>query len=487
MLFLILPLGLILPTLNGWLMLSLLERNKKVLFRTERWVMGCVAGLTFTMLVTFAATALAGFPLNFTCFLSVQLLCLIIFGIAWVVLPKIPSQHPLPAPSSTLPRWAKIVVGILAVWVAVKLLVTGITFLLLVPTYLDDTLDNWNLRAKVYYFDEALTLAMPGEDPLTSPLGVSSYPPTVPLAKTWLSTIARQWDDRLINSIHIVWYLGAVFLVFFALRRKLSLGWSLTGTYILTSLPLYLMHGTNAYADAFVSIHVFLAASMLYAAITADDAARRMSFFRIGAFMAALLTFTKNEGLIVYLPPMLLILCVSLVLLVKQRKLSAKQAIEVVLWYAGLIAVIALPWLVFKWTNGLTFGNAKPITSLGFSWQENVLQAIAVNTFFEGNWLFLFPVLFGLLIWRWRYAFGGAAVLSAFFLIVYLGQGVLFLFTALSHEALMQTGYARGLVQLTPMVVLLATLLLSEGAKPFVRAFNELAGKQKKAIDELRS
>lgn len=473
--------GVLLPTLNGTLLVRMLEGRTAVLARAERIALGCTLGITLMMFFVFLVHIATGLGLTLLTFLIVQLLCTGILFSLWARNKfSIFDTSAHFAPSHSLNRSAKILFGALGVWMFAKIIAASTVFLLLTPTYLDDTLDNWNLRAKVFFTDHTLTLVMPNESAVTSPMDVSSYPPTVPLMKTWTALIARNWSDGLVNSIHIVWYLCAFALVFYAIRRHVNLFWSLTGTYLLGSIPLYLMHGTNTYADAFLSVHVFAAISMLFHMARATSEESRHSFIKIGAVCAALLPFTKNEGLLVYLPPILLILVVILWDAYRKREMSITKVVHTLVWYAVPLLCIAVPWLLFKWSHGLTFGNAKPFTTLGFGWQENVLHAIGINTFFEGNWILLFPLLFSLLIWRWKSAFRTYIILSGFFLIVYLGQGSLYLFTGLSIEALKQTGYARGLVQMTPTVILLVTLLLADGLP---KLSNALAVKPKIATE----
>lgn len=477
---LLLPIGLIPPTLIGWLTLAILQGKSRVLQRSEQWALGCVTGLSLVMLLMVIAHTTFGAPINLLWFTAVQLIALIALGGIWHAL----GLKGLPgAPMSdggTLPRWARLTLVLLAAWMTIRVLLAGVTFLVLTPTYLDDTLDNWNLRGKVYFVDQALTLVMPSEDPIASPRGVSSYPPTVPLVKTWFATIAGTWDEPLINSVHIVWFLSTLCLVYAMLRRFTGIWWAALGTYILACMPLYLMHGTNTYADAFVAAHVFPAVAMLFCALRSEDAHARLSFFRLGAFCAGLLPFTKNEGVLLYLPPILLILCIGLFLLVRAQKMALRDAVTAIAWYIGLIALLALPWLIFKWLNGLTFGNAKSVSGLNIGWQNGVWYALYVNTFLEGNWLFLFPLLVMLCVWKWRLVFRQYAPLSVFFFIVLLGQWFIFLFTGLAPEARMQTGLARGIVQLLPVVVLLVTLVLADCAQPLQSGFNELARKLKR-------
>lgn len=457
-----LPIGLILPTLIGWLILAILQRKKRVLFRAEQWTMGCVLGLLVSALVHFLGNALMELPFNRWSMLGMNVAISLLLGIIAHLTGSLKNPAPAPMESQPLSRLAKILAIILGIWCAAKMLIAASVFLVLTPTYLDDTVDNWNLRAKVFFYDQTLTLVMPTEDPTTSPMGVSSYSPAVPLMKTSLAAIAGEWNDALVNSLHIVWYLAAMILLYYTLRRIMSRGWSLLGVYILASIPLYLMHGTNPYADAFVSVHVFAAVSMLFFFFRDTDAESRTSFMHIGAFAAGILPFTKNEGLLLYLPPLILILCIGLFLHVRSQRSSIREVITTLLWYGLCIGALALPWLIFKWSHGLTFGNAKSISGISIAWQEGVVTAWWINTFFEGNWLLLFALLIGLLIARGKTAIRSYAVPVCFFLIVYIGQMLLFLFTGLSAEALMQTGLARGVVQLLPVIVFITTVLLWE-------------------------
>lgn len=456
---LILPLALVLPALCGWLGLRIVEGKHPVLFAAERWVMGLLVGLTTVLFVQFLLQVTLGVPFSAVSFFGTQAIIATGLGAWWHQ--KRASLPPSPAmpEGGRTPRLAKILLGILLVWTAAKLAFITFTFLLAAPSYLQDTLSNWNLRGKVYFETQELTLVMPNEDPLTSPKGVSSYPPTVPLSKTMLASYYGTWSEPLINSIHIVWYLCAAAMTHFALRRWTGRGWAWLGTYVIGSLPLYLMHGANPYADAFVSAHVFAAVYLLFIASRSTDEDSAASALRLAAFAGGLLTFTKNEGMLVFLPPFVIAYLLTLWKLRGSRVMDMQRIWRNLLGMVVGIACIAGPWLLFKWMNDLTFGNGKPFTSLGFGWQENVLYSIIVNTFSEGNWLLLFPLFFGLLAWRWKESLGWLLVPSAYFLIVYVGQAMLYLFTGLSREALMQTGYARGIIQLTPLIVVLTVCL----------------------------
>ncbi|PIR48113.1 hypothetical protein COU80_06095 [Candidatus Peregrinibacteria bacterium CG10_big_fil_rev_8_21_14_0_10_55_24] len=467
-LFWLLP-GLALPTLLGWLTLRMLEWSTPVLRPSERWVLGCILGLTLAMFLTFLAHEGLGIPLTWWGYLLTQGLSVGVLGaLAYAKRPIFCARATvkLPKNKESWPRWASITLSALCTWSLVKIVSAGTTFLLLIPSVLDDTIDNWNLRGKVLYSTHALTLELPAEGLRTSASGVSSYPPTVSMIKAELSTLAGTWSEPLVNSVHFVWYAGVLLLLFFTLRRVLALPWALLGTYVLSSLPLYLMHGTNTYADVFLSVHLFAAVSLLFLSTSVAKPSERASFLRLAIFSASLLPFTKNEGLLVHLPVILLIGAVTTLVLRRRNALTWAQTRSVVLCAALCLSFVLVPWVSYKLLHGLTFGNAHAVGGLELAWQPGVLRSVFLNTFMEGNWLLFFPIFLALLLWQWRRAFSTAVVIPlAYLAIVYLGQLFLYMFTFLSTEAVWQTGYARGVIHIIPIFVLTATVLLERAMR----------------------
>ena len=463
MTLLLLPVGLLLPAVIGWLLLRLVEGRTRVVYTGERIVCGTIIGLTLSMHAMFLLHVYAGIPLVRNGYVLMFGLLLLPLLLLYLLQRKrrmapVDSLPPL-AQSSRLSFPLRIILGMLAVWTIIKLAAMG-SLLVLTPTYFDDSMDNWNMRGKLFFETHRLELVLPGD---TAVSGISSYPPTVPLAKTWLATLGGTWDEGLINSIHLVWSLACVILLYYALRRKMSLLWSLTGAYVLTSLPLFLMQGMNAYADVFLSVHLFLPLIFMWHAMNAPTRAASLSFLRLAAVCTVLVPVIKNEGLILYTPALLAVMTGCLTVLFRRRHLSGRDMLSPLLFTFLLLVIVTLPWLLFKWKNGLAFGNAQSLSGFSVSWHPGTLYAIVINTFFEGNWLLFFPFLIGLLILQWKKAFlTPLFVLTFFFLGVYTLQLVLYLFTGLSSEAIMQTGYARGLIHIIPTGVLLGMLLLHD-------------------------
>lgn len=474
--------GLALPTVIGWLLIRILENKTPVLFGLERWVLGFLLGLTFTMFVTFVVHVTTGMALSRLGYLMVQgglvVLLFIILrirnpesGIRLVYDTNQESFTPNPISKQTdsgfrIPRWAVVPIAFLTLWTTLKILTAGATFLFMTPSLLDDVVDNWNFRGKVYFTEQQIQIELPNEDAEAEANPHSSYPPAVPLVKAQLATIKGEWSEGLVNGVHLFWYLSVLILLFYAIRRHANLIFALLGTYIITSLPLYMMHGTNPYSDVFLSAHVFVAIAMLFNAVASDDPDDRNKFFQISALATALLAFTKNEALLIHIPAMLLTLLVSLWWLKRSGRMQASKCIRIIIWYVVLSATVALPWMIFKWTNNLTFGNAQALSGMEIAWHSGVIKSILITTFLEGNWLLLFPLLITLLIYKRKIAFTTPLfVLVGFFLIIYLGQFPLYMFTHLYVEATRQTGYARGIIQLAPVIVLIVSLLLSKTFK----------------------
>ncbi len=469
--------GIALPTLIGWLLLDLVEGRTRLLGQAEKWVMGGVLGMTVSMFVSFFANVMLGIPFTLTGFLMIFGILLLGLSIPWFLWKRESANAVLrETPAHSLSRPLQIVLIVTGGWVALRVIALAI-FTLLTPPFFDDSMDNWNLRGKLFFFQKTFSLAFPW-DPVP---GVSSYPPSLPLAKTWLSTIAGGWHEGLVNSLHPLWFIALVFLVYCALRRMVAMPWAALGAILFASLPLELIHGTNAYADVFLSAHLFIGVMLMFYALRSRAEISALSHLRLAALAIALVPFTKNEGWALYFPVLLLLYGGTLLWIWKgagacgepSRTIPSANAgspssgsgarfpiFWAALFAAAMFALFVAPWIGFKVLNNLAFGNAKGI-DWNLQWQQGVVTAVTVNTFFEGNWGLLFPLFFGLLAFQWRAAFKTPLLLlSAFFLIPYVGQLFAYLTTGLSQEALFQTGYARGLIHLMPVVVCLTMLLL---------------------------
>ncbi|TSC79976.1 MAG: hypothetical protein G01um101425_453 [Candidatus Peregrinibacteria bacterium Gr01-1014_25] len=456
--------GLAPSIVAGWLLLRAIEGGAPSLLRVEHWAMASLLGPACAMLLAFLANVTVGLPLSRLGFLSVHVVLLGLAVFAWNLRCRSSVSSVSLVSSSPPPRWVRITLWILAGWTTVKILTLASAFLFLTPTFLDDSLDNWNLRAKVFQHEQTFSLSLPGIAMEQQAIDVTSYPPMVPMLKAWLTTLGGEWSEPVANGVHLLWLLTSIALVACAVRRFLSAPWAWLGAYVLCSLPLFLIHGVNTYVDAFLAAHIAAAVLPAWLALRATDDAARGSLLRIAAVMTALLPFTKNEASVLYLPLIAVILIAELL-----ARTGGRRTANALAWYAGAAAVLALPWLVYKWSHGLAFGNAKAVSDVALAWHEGVLQAVVVNTFFEGNWLILFPLFFVLLAWRARHLIRSPERFPILFVLASMAaQLCIFLFTPLAAEAVRQTGLARGLIHLTPIIVVLLLLFIHDTIRPWL-------------------
>lgn len=453
--------GLLLPTLTGYLVVRALEQRADVLSWPERLAFALLIGPTGTLWLTALIHLGTGLAVTLWLFLGVQL---VLFGasLAWARNRKVRLIAPWTARIDSAPQWLTLGLGIILTISILKILLAASVLTLQIPTFFDDARDNWNLRAKIIVETSAIPVLIPGEE--TAGGGVASYPATLPLFKAWLVQLHGQWHEGLVNGVHLTWLLAAVGLVGGAVGRRRGRTWGLAAATALLGLPLLAIHGLHAYADLFLAAHV---AAVLIAFFEADQAESRESFLAwvgLGIAVLVLLPGLKNEGLAVFFTSGLLLLLAVLVRSVRRGD-SSTRAAGGVLGALGLAALITtLPWLIFKWQQGLTFGNAHAIADSTFGWQAGMLHAVRYHLFSEGNWLLLPGLGAGLLIARFRTAFSDRyVVLTAACLWIFGAMTGLFLFNSdLGHEALRQTGYGRAMVQVALPWTLLMMLLLPD-------------------------
>jgi len=465
---LVLLIGIAVPGALCWLALLLLEGRHPVLTRAERIVWALTLGPTLFTFIAFLSHVLGLTKLTLVGFLLPNIVVALLLGTgAWTSgLLRSGSHTPPPVslPPDTAPRWMRLGVLLLCIWAGVKIL-AGAIDLLSVPTYWDDSFNNWNMRGKMFFVTERIELTIPvGNQILQTEGGVSSYPPALPLVKTWLSDLRGSWEEPLVNGVHLLWFLGLLGSFYLLLRRSFGRTVSLLGAALLASLPLLIIQGTNPYADVFLASHLFLSVACLLGAGRSDTTEELTSWLKLLGFTLGLLLFTKNEATVLY-APLLILLAFWLLLRKKRTGLITQQQFARSI---GLIAIIlgclALPWLAFKWLNGLTFGNAKSISGMVMTFNPLVVQAIWYHVSHEPNWLLLPLVLPLMLVLAGKRAWDPpTGLLTVFVVVSILGQFLLFIFIApLATEAIMQTGLSRGLLHVAPVALLLVLLLVRQ-------------------------
>ena len=449
--------GILLPAAIGWLTVGLIA-HRAVLTKMEHASWSLILGPTLSMLVVFllAGAGLTNFSLA-GFLVPLILLLLILGGLAWKRRCLLPA-YTVPAPFTLPTGWVRYAVIIFGLWTALKLL-AGAYDLASVPTYWDDSFNNWNMRGKIFYEMQLPVLEIPvGNGVVQTAQGVSSYPPSLPLFKTWLSVIRGSWQEPLVNGVHLVWLAGLLLTFYVTLRRRYDALTALFGTCLLVSLPLVLIQSMNPYAEIFVASHLLLTVTALFHAAEAEEEGHAGAWMRLSGLSLGLLLFTKNEATVLYAPILLALAALTLTTL-RRRGIDVRKTAIAAL---ALFALLALPWIAFKWMNGLTFGNAKAVSGVALGFSGKALFAIWHHLSHEPNEMLLPLALPLALLASGRKALRMPEAVLTLFVIGAVGlQLLLFLFVgALETEAVMQTGLSRGLVQVSPVALLLLILLV---------------------------
>ena len=480
--------ALLLFLIEGFLLVRLLEGEHPILSHTERIAYGFLLGGSVFSYSAFWLV-LIGLPLTFAGMLIVHILLLLVLGgfFLWrlhgvtalrsPLLPVSPLAEPKSRRLSFLIAWC-------VVWTLVKVM-TGGYDLLSTPSYFNDTYASWNMRAKVFFVEESLLLGREPTDEYFFGGRVPSYPLTVHLSKVWIAKTVGNWNESAVNSIHLFWFLALLGIFFSALKRELNAAWAIAGTAALVSLPLLLVHGVNAYSDVLMGGFVFAALYSFYRWMKEGDEGAKRSWLLIFAGFSAAMIFVKNEALLIFIPTIgiLFAYACSKAPSTKHQILNKSQALNpkrVSAWNLGfisdlgfgiwdfliwllIVSSVVVPWTLFKWFEGLTFGNATAVSGFSLEVHEGVAFAVEGDLLYTGSYLLFFPLFLLLLFMGWRfYLRKSLGALVAFFLIVLLGEFCIYLLTPLATEAIRHTGFGRGMVHILPVGMFISMLIVQK-------------------------
>jgi hypothetical protein len=484
MILLTYPLAFFILALEGTLFIRLLEGRSPVLYHVERWCTGFLLASALTSFL-FLWGFLFGVPLNLAGFLGMHAVTLLILlGLTGQRFPRFCFP---PSPSmqrggfrtaatalkdfrSQRPQWVFILLCVLLIWTGVKI-GAGLTNILTIPSYWNDTYASWNMRAKVLYKSENLLIGLPKDHEYYFGGRVASYPLTVYFTKIWFAhitggftlseasgaSLVEGWNDTVVNSLSFAWFILLLTCVFLALLRETNLFWSITGLYLLVSLPLVLMHGTNAYSDGLMAAHLFLALHFFYRWVREDDSGRKQSWLLLFGAAAGAMTFIKNEAMLIYLPPLVLFFVIHLWKICPSIDHLKKPLLQ----FCVLVGFVSVPWVLFKIGLGLTFGNATAPSTFSLIPNEDALYAMEGDLLYTGSYLLFFPLLILLIFltfhfWR-KHAVG---FLILFLIIVLIGEICIYWLTPIATEAIRHTAFGRGMVHLIPGAVFAVVILL---------------------------
>ncbi|MFZ3072883.1 MAG: hypothetical protein WA162_06545 [Thermodesulfobacteriota bacterium] len=251
------------------------------------------------------------------------------------------------------------------------------------PPYFDDAVTTWDFKAKVIFTARGLGASgsenFLGGGPLHYPLGT-------PLFKAWMGIFAGTWNPNLVHLYDFAIFASMIALFYANIRRHASFAVAAAFTYVLASIPLMSFHAHGGYAD--MATGYYLLASVLLLARWFQTG--ETSLLYPTAITTTAMTFTKNEGLALYAPAIVL---TFLFLIARPTPLRGthsesgsgapdaplREKIKKIAVSCAIFLALAGPWLIVKTLYSLNISGGAP----GF--HGEALMELAAVFFWEGG------------------------------------------------------------------------------------------------------
>ncbi|OGY46167.1 MAG: hypothetical protein A2731_01175 [Candidatus Buchananbacteria bacterium RIFCSPHIGHO2_01_FULL_39_8] len=439
-----------LPWLIGYLALELIDRDKKFCFG-YKFFASFLLGNGFFTLQTFAL-AVWGFSLSLSLFFGIIIVDLILLeALLWffqkrLAIPRFKVNKNLFIDLSTPQKF------LLALFLILIMLKAGFSFWQVAhsPIYEFDAWNNWSLRAKVIYTEQKIPLE--AGKPFYLGGGIKSYPLNDGIWKVWLAEVLGEWNDQLVNVSSVFIYLILTGIFYFSLPKILNFSSKIIATYLLASLPFLYFHSWIPYADLEFTAYLFLAVSTLMSFLKRENPDRDESLPRLylSAIALALAIWTKNEGFAVVLP---VILGLSLVF-----AFSKLWQLKYWLYYWLTVAIVASPWLIFRFVNHLDILSGDSSTFQLVSNSRFLVDWFS-SVFLRGHFNFLWLFLLLLLIFKAKLIWQDLSLrnLSLVLISLFLLYNGIILFTDKAYDL---SAMNRVNLQISPLALLLTVLIL---------------------------
>jgi hypothetical protein len=231
----------------------------------------------------------------------------------------------LPVVTLRRPRWFE---ALLLLTIAEKI-AFALWQMARLPLYFDDALTHWSGRARALF--GGVNWSLDPESPVW--LGPNAqarhYPLLTVVWRAETALVCGSWDDVLARADGLLFFLAVLAVVWLAvLRFSQSRGLAALATFIVAALPLQVWHAAAGYSD--IGVEAFAVAAV--AALLRQE-------WGLAGVLAAGTAWTKNDGLVVFLPPLLL----GAVLMQAAGSAWWRR----LLWFLAGAATLT-PWLLVK-------------------------------------------------------------------------------------------------------------------------------------------
>jgi hypothetical protein len=284
-------------------------------------------------------------------------------------------------PKSMVPRGLSLFEKIAASLLVFVVCYTFFTALMR-PVESYDSVAIWSLKAKVIYLAQTLPpdfFKMIGEKFHGAH---PDYPLLLPLSEVWFYTFVNSFNDYLVKVLFPLNFLAFLLVFYSFLKRAVSNRlFALIFTFLLASVRQFTNSATDGYADMQMAIYCSLTFLSIY--LWTRD--KKDAYFWTAVFSCAISIWTKNEGAVIFLGFItILLIHIAADRQAVRRAASYKMALVPVI----VMGILFAAWLLFK--NSMNIRN----------------DVINMQTFATYNPLSIFKRLAAIIYEYQRQAFG---------------------------------------------------------------------------------
>jgi len=319
------------------------------------------------------------------------------------------------------------------------------------PVYFDDTLNHWSGRGKAFLDGSNWSWDPESIYFMGKAFGHEQYPLFASIWRAVNAALLGRHDAGLERvDGFILWLIILIVTTYWIKEYSGKLWVGLLGAAIIAGIPLQTWHATAGYAEIYIQAFLLLS---LYAIF--------QNKYILAGLLSAAMIWSKNEGLVIFIP--CIVSCLSVKLFLEKERLIKDRMKNFFLFNTTWILTM-LPWIVFKLMKGVGFTIP---TQEGLGYVEGALAKMgeAVYNSPSSSILWLFFTITIILCMK-RIIKSNVLLplaISCFILIVMMT----FLFTSTGAYRFLANGLTihRSLLQIAPPFVILAVLSLVQKQK----------------------
>jgi phosphatidylglycerophosphatase A len=313
-----------------------------------------------------------------------------------------------------------------------------------------DAYTLWNYKAKVIYYSNSAASESGKGSFLEGPY--RHYPLNLPMMKAWTAFFMGRWSESFVNLNSAILFTCLLTLVYTTLKKAAGKMPAMIFTYILASIPVLLYNVIGGYADMAAGYYFLAASVTLYY----WHKTKRKRFLIFTGVLSSIAMFTKNEGIAIVFPALLLTFLFYLL----YARLSWRHTLGYIVLFAAS-TVLILFWLQSSQALSM-IARISGVNDNLFVFHDEAVGHFFGNLFNSGNYNLFWGGIILVLLLKWRSILKTEArfflipSLLSFGAIVYV-----FLFTENVKWLLNATTFNRTMLLVIPLLTLSAGFLFT--------------------------